>query len=560
MINNNKILQEWYDNSFLIALLAFGYYVTGIISIELLSDGKIITMGIFAPEGIALAFVLYYGKKVIPGIFLGQFLLAFFHGDMGFAASFSISVINSIEAYLALYLFKKFKVDPSFRVMRDVIGFTLIVSLALQPFSAIVSNTLLAIIVDGYHDFSHNVFSWWFGNIMGQFLFTPFVYLLLKNMKDVNWLNYFFYGTLFGLFCTFFLIFISVNNPFLLLAISLPVSLYILSRKGVLYGTLVSVIVAVVSSFSIYLKTGAFYLQSNIDNTINYNLFVLAHISIILTVGVLLQERKRHEKILEERIADEVSKNKEQQLLMLQQSRLAQMGEMISMIAHQWRQPLNNLALVNQLTITKYNRGKLDDKAMKYFKENSESQIELMSETIDNFRNFFKSDAQKQECVLNDVIKTTLELSAPVFQSSNIEVIYDAPHRYTIIGYANALSQVLLNILNNAKDALIENNIEHKKIWIKLYKDEDDVIFIEIEDNAGGIDEAIIDKIFDPYFSTKLEKNGTGLGLYMSRMIVQEQMKSSLTVKNSKEGAKFEIKLNQKKRGGVKRMNLYSQA
>jgi C4-dicarboxylate-specific signal transduction histidine kinase len=114
---------------------------------------------------------------------------------------------------------------------------------------------------------------------------------------------------------------------------------------------------------------------------------------------------------------------------------------------------------------------------------------------------------------------------------------------YKMLGFANALSQVLLNILNNAKDILIDNQIKEKKIWINLFK-RDEFIVIEIEDNAGGIPENIIDKIFDPYFSTKLEKNGTGLGLYMSRMIVQEQMKSTLKVKNTDRGAKFEIALN----------------
>jgi signal transduction histidine kinase len=544
MTDINDKLTNWYEQRLLVALVAFLYYITGVLSIGLLSAGNIVTIGIFMPEGIALAFVLFFGKKVIPGIFLGQFSLAFLYSHIGFMQAFEISIINSLEALLALYLFQRFSIKTTFESVKDVIGFTLVVALALQPFSAIVSNVVLYFQTDMADEFLYNTFSWWFGNTMGQLLFTPFLLLFFNHIKDINLKEYFLYGFLYAIYFYFFLIILSIKNPFLLVTLSIPLSLYIVSKKGLIYGTFISAIVAVVSSLSIYHQLGAFYLQSSVDNTINYNLFVLAHQAIILSVGILLQERKNYENTLEEKIEYEVLRNKEQQLLMLQQSRLAQMGEMISMIAHQWRQPLNNLALVNQLTIVKYQRGKLDDKAINYFKENSESQIALMSETIDNFRNFFKSQGEQKACVLNDVISTTLELSKPTFVTSNIDVSFKAEGRYEMIGFANALSQVLLNILNNAKDALIENEIKDKKIWIRLYKNENETIYIEIEDNAGGIPANIIDKIFDPYFSTKLEKNGTGLGLYMSRMIIQEQMGSTLKVVNTNNGAKFEICLN----------------
>ena len=537
---------EWYKERLLILVLAFTYFITGVLSISLLSDGNIVTVGIFIPEGISLAFVLYFGKKIIPGIFLGQFILSSFYSHIGFIQAFEISIINSLEAFLALYLYERFSLSRSFKELRDVIGFVFIIIFALQPFSAIVSNVILFSQIEMPDSFIVSTFSWWFGNSMGQLVFTPAILLLFIHFKTINFKEYFLYGSLFGLFFYFFLIVVVVKNPFLLITLSVPPALFIVAKKGLLFGSFISVIVAIVASFSIFYKMGAFYLQSNFDNTVNYNLFVLAHITIIFIVGVLLEEKERYENSLKEKIEEEVNKNKEQQLLMLQQSRLAQMGEMISMIAHQWRQPLNNLALVNQLTIVKYHRGKLDEKAINYFKENSESQIELMSETIDNFRNFFKTETQEKECVLNDVITTTIELNTASFDILNIEIIFKTESEYKMSGYANALSQVLLNILNNAKDALVEKGVEYKKIWINLYS-EDNEIVIEFIDNAGGIPEDIIDRVFDPYFSTKLEKNGTGLGLYMSKMIIQEQLHSSIIVSNTQDGAMFQIRLNKNK-------------
>ena len=248
-------------------------------------------------------------------------------------------------------------------------------------------------------------------------------------------------------------------------------------------------------------------------------------------------------KDLEKFIAKEIEKNKEQQLFMLQQNRLAQMGELISMIAHQWRQPLNNLSIINQIMIAKFQTGKLDDDSVNYFKKNSKKQIDLMSNTIDDFTDFFKNKDEKEEFALNKVIFDAIDITRPIFNNNKITITFDIKEQYLVFGYQNALLQVVLNILNNAKDALIEKEVEDKKIKISIVEDEEDIV-LEIEDNAGGIDEKIIDKIFDPYFSTKQSKNGTGLGLYMSKMIIDEQMQWKLKVCNIDNGVKFKIIVN----------------
>jgi len=331
-----------------------------------------------------------------------------------------------------------------------------------------------------------------------------------------------------------------ITNPFLLLSLTLPVNLIIVSKKGICYGFLISVCLAIIASYSVFIGVGAFYVGSEIDNIINYNLFILAHITIILTVGILFDERKRYANTLQERIKIEVDKNKEQQLLMIQQNRLAQMGEMISMIAHQWRQPLNSLALINQLIIMKYDKNKLDDEAMEYFKNKSKKQITIMSETIDDFRNFYQTEKEKKEFSINDAIIKPIELTQQICTKLNIEVNFTRGDDYILLGHANILSHAVLNIINNAKDAFFDKQISDKKIEIAVKEDESNII-IMIEDNAGGIPDKIIDKIFDPYFSTKEDRNGSGLGLYMSKMIIQEDFNAKIKVANENDGAVFKI-------------------
>jgi signal transduction histidine kinase len=268
-------------------------------------------------------------------------------------------------------------------------------------------------------------------------------------------------------------------------------------------------------------------------------------IFLIILIAYLKQKKLKTEIIqlnasLEKSVKRELEKNRQQQILMFQQSRMAQMGEMINMVAHQWRQPLNNLSLVNQLLLRRYDSGIVDKKTLEYFKENSQKQIELMSTTIDDFRNFFKSEKEKKIFCINDIISKVLKLTKPIYSVSSISVCFNAEEKYFVAGYPNELGQAVLNIINNAKDALMGKDIGDKRISIHIARKREDIC-IEISDNAGGVPENIMDRIFDPYFSTKEEKNGTGLGLYMTKMIIEDHMKAVLGVRNDSEGAVFKI-------------------
>ncbi|MAD41376.1 MAG: hypothetical protein CL623_03190 [Arcobacter sp.] len=266
----------------------------------------------------------------------------------------------------------------------------------------------------------------------------------------------------------------------------------------------------------------------------------LVIISDITKLKKVENEIKELNSTLEDRITTEVNKNKVQQLLMLHQSRHAQMGEMISMIAHQWRQPINILSLILQNILFKYEDNKLDKQKLQEYINKGDKQINTMSKTIDDFRNFFKPNKSKVKFSVNDILDQVLDILNPILLDENIKTTLKFKKNVKIIGYPNEFAQALINIITNSKDALVENNITYKKLVITLEQTKTKTI-IDISDNAGGIKKSIITNIFKPYFSTKLEKNGTGLGLYMSKLIIEDEMHGKIKVINKKDGVSFKL-------------------
>jgi PAS domain S-box-containing protein len=233
----------------------------------------------------------------------------------------------------------------------------------------------------------------------------------------------------------------------------------------------------------------------------------------------------------------------EQQNILIEQSKSAAMGEMISMIAHQWRQPLQTVSILTQkLPLHKITDGEISDELLDSVVDGITVQLEYMSKTIDDFRDFFLPHKTKETVQIKEVIDKALEFINFMLKTDSIEVNITAKSEKKISIYVNELIQVLINILKNARDVMVEKSIEPREINI-VYYEEDSFLTIEIEDNAGGIPEGIITKVFEPYFSTKSEKNGTGLGLYMSKTIVEKHSNGHLSVSNSKKGAVFSIKL-----------------
>ncbi len=245
---------------------------------------------------------------------------------------------------------------------------------------------------------------------------------------------------------------------------------------------------------------------------------------------------------LEYKIKDEVEKNRKQDQQIIEQSRLAQMGEMIGMIAHQWRQPLTAISASGSAINSKARMGRLkDDKAIELSKDIVDYSQHL-SQTINDFRDFFKKDKIETQTNFTETVESSLKIVETAIQNKDINIIKEFTCKDNFLSYPHELKQVTLNIIKNGEDILIEKNIENPYIKIKTFKEKDSIV-LEISDNAGGIPDDIIGKIFDPYFSTKTKQDGTGLGLYMSKTIIEEHCGGKLSVSNNQDGAVFKIEI-----------------
>jgi signal transduction histidine kinase len=245
---------------------------------------------------------------------------------------------------------------------------------------------------------------------------------------------------------------------------------------------------------------------------------------------------------LDERITQKVSELRQKDQILIRQNRQAAMGDMINNIAHQWRQPLNSIGLIVQSMIYSYEGGGLTEEMMKADVDKAMETIKFMSQTIDDFRNYFKPDKEKTQFNVKMVINRSISIVAGSI--GNVKITIDSVDAVdpVIYGYPNEYSQVVLNILINARDALSERKISNPEIKIVICTENGKSV-VTVSDNAGGIPEDIIDKIFDPYFSTKGPDTGTGVGLFMSKNIIEENMNGRLTVCNSGEGAEFRIEI-----------------
>lgn len=232
-----------------------------------------------------------------------------------------------------------------------------------------------------------------------------------------------------------------------------------------------------------------------------------------------------------------------QQDIIIEQSKATAMGEMISMIAHQWRQPLQAIAiLVQKLTLEKMIEGSISEQTLNSVVDSIEERLSYMSKIIEDFRSFFNPVKDKETIYASALVDQVRDFMAYSFKVDDIHFNIEYDEDVEINIHVNEMIQVFVNILNNAKEALDEKNIENKKINLKFYKQNDNIVF-EVSDNALGIPNVNIKKVFEPYFSTKKNKNGTGLGLYMAKTIVEKNAKGILSVQNTAEGACFKIVL-----------------
>ena len=230
----------------------------------------------------------------------------------------------------------------------------------------------------------------------------------------------------------------------------------------------------------------------------------------------------------------DITKEKEKDSLIMQQSRFAAMGEMIENIAHQWRQPLSSISTMATGAKLRYKNNLISDEELDDTFSKIKEHTQHLSKTIDDFRDFLRddNDVSKELFDLNEVITKSISLTEAAYKDNQITINYENnDEKFMVNGSASQLSQVFLNILNNAKDVLVEKEIDNKFVNIKLSK-ENDLAVVKIHDNAGGIPSEIKEKVFDPYFTTKHKSQGTGIGLFMSKKIITQHFDGDINIEN----------------------------
>jgi len=276
-------------------------------------------------------------------------------------------------------------------------------------------------------------------------------------------------------------------------------------------------------------------------------------LSLALADRVYLLQREYIEKLnhlndtLRDKVKGALNEARMKDRLFVQQSRLAAMGEMIEQIAHQWRQPLNTLALINQDMYVKHKLGKCDEACFDKGHESIDEYLQYLSKTIDDFRNFYKSDKSKALENVGDLAVEALKLSDVFLKYAKIKTHLNVTTTKKVNIAKNEMIQVLMNLIKNAHDAILEKRIIEGEISIRI-EDYEESIRISVEDNAGGIDPNILGKVFDIYFTTKDPEHGSGLGLHMSKYIIEESFGGKIWVENVNGGARFIIELPYDKR------------
>ena len=250
------------------------------------------------------------------------------------------------------------------------------------------------------------------------------------------------------------------------------------------------------------------------------------------------------EEELKAQVETEVEKNREKDRLLINQNKLASMGEMLGSIAHQWRQPLNNISLLIHFIRDNFQNKSFSKAQLEDVIETTKIQIDYMSRTIDDFRNFYEPNKEKVHFDIKESLVKASKIVRTSFEKNDMLLEIEGED-VSIISYENELQQVIVNILNNAVDAAIEKRSQKDfSPFVKvLIEKSDKNAIIALNNNCGNLENSILDKIFEPYFTTKFENQGTGIGLYMSKIIIEKNMKGRIEAKNIEEGMSFVITL-----------------
>lgn len=527
-----------------VASVALVYFVSArVVSPLSLSESESV-FAIWPPTGIALSAFFIFGKKIWPGIFIGAFVLNYTLTP--FAPSAQIAITNTLGPWIGFQLLVRFADQAIFESLRNMVTFFVIIIVASIVTAA---GGGFALWLHGFvrAEDLFTIWSGWFlGDLIGFLLIPPLVSSLRTERKSFKLIfsfeGFFMLGSLMLIGAITFgplEVFDMVEFPgeyFLL-----PPLIWVALRFGPFMAVIALMSVAFISIGGTIFGYGPF-----IRSDPNHSLLLLQSFNGILSVTILLMAS-----IIREKEVAWKAERESNDRAIIEQSKLALVGEMVGAIAHQWRQPLNALGVNIQLIQDEYEYGELNRQTVDEKVADSMRQIEYMSHTIDDFRNFVKPSREKSSFLLGHAIQSSVNLVYIFFKNKNIDICLEE-HTSTekniqVMGVSNEFSQSIINILNNAKDAILDrkkNYVEFTdrgKIIITIDM-ENSYVRITIEDNGGGISEEILDQVFEPYMTTK-GKNGTGIGLSMAKTLIENTMGGNISVENGREGARFIIRL-----------------
>ncbi|KJU82815.1 multi-sensor signal transduction histidine kinase [Candidatus Magnetobacterium bavaricum] len=280
----------------------------------------------------------------------------------------------------------------------------------------------------------------------------------------------------------------------------------------------------------------------------------------IVAIARDISERKRYENsllkttqqletlnmTLKDRVSEEVEKNRLKDLIMYDQARHTALAELLLNIAHHWRQPLCTIGLMIQDIKDAYSYHELNEQYIDNSVQSMMREVLGLSDTIDNFRSFYVHDKEMSHFNISEVVNKTVSIIKDYFRARNTTIYTDMDNQITLYGYPDEFSQVILNILSNTKDAFEERRVVNGLIKIEAHQNlQTGAVILTITDNGGGISDDIIGKVFDPYFTTKAKTRGTGLGLYSAKIIIEKNMKGTISVSNTIDGCLFIIEFQQ---------------
>ncbi len=374
-------------------------------------------------------------------------------------------------------------------------------------------------------------------DLVVAFIFFAMAFILKIKKNSYNVISMLFIMIVF-LLTSYTMSITDYGSRFMWLSTIIVVAFYFRDKKEGLYWTVFFVIAALLPEILINGHFTAVYLVSYA--TIIVNIALLAVI-ISWYEGIKEREREHYEnqqKILEREIEKAVLKLREKDSFILKQSKVTATTDIMKKIAHHWRQPLNVISLIFSAIEVEGENNKKQQELI----QNGQKAVDELSKTIDEFRELFSEKENEEDFILSESVDKALKIVSGAILEKNIQLTFENYENYKVRGFANDLTQVFITLIENSIEAMDRAQIAGRFIKINIFES-DGFAVVKIEDNGGGINETIKDKIFEPYFSTKMQTSGTGINLFVAKQTVEKNMRGKILAYNGENGAIFEIRL-----------------